>query len=121
VGRFFCFTGRHWGAQARLCATLGVFAARDAKYLASGRGYVISALRAVRQKRKNPMPILKWTSAIVVCAGLAACGDTTGEQALVGAGAGVGAALLLDTNPFATAAIGAAGSVIYCEQNPGKC
>ncbi|MCI5095991.1 MAG: hypothetical protein MRY77_06735 [Rhodobacteraceae bacterium] len=56
-----------------------------------------------------------------LCAGLAACGDTTGEQALYGAGAGVAGSALLDGNLVAGAALGAAANVIYCTENPGKC
>lgn len=60
-------------------------------------------------------------AAVAVCAGLAACGDTVGEQAILGAGAGAATAVVLDTNVGAGAAIGAAGNVLYCKQNPSKC
>lgn len=56
-----------------------------------------------------------------LCAGLAACGDTTGEQALFGAGAGAVGASVLDANPVAGAAVGAAANILYCKENPGKC
>ncbi|UWQ90264.1 hypothetical protein QEZ52_15995 [Aliisedimentitalea scapharcae] len=52
---------------------------------------------------------------------LGACGDTTGEQALYGAGAGVVGSALLDGNLVAGAAVGAAANVIYCAENPSKC
>lgn len=52
---------------------------------------------------------------------LAACGDTTGEQLLYGAGAGAAGSALLDGNIVAGAAVGAAGNVLYCKENPGKC
>lgn len=52
---------------------------------------------------------------------LAGCGDTLGEQALIGAGAGAGTAVLLDGDVAAGAAIGAAGNVLYCQQYPSKC
>ena len=53
--------------------------------------------------------------------GLSACGDTFGEQALIGAGAGTAAAAVLDGNLVAGAVVGAAGNVVYCKQNPSKC
>ena len=62
-----------------------------------------------------------WIAAAATSLTLAACGETTGEQALIGAGAGAGASILLDTNPIATAAVGAAGNVLYCQQYPSKC
>lgn len=58
---------------------------------------------------------------LALCAGVAACGDTLGEQALFGAGAGAGTAAVLDGDLLAGAAIGAAGNVLYCQENPGKC
>ena len=56
-----------------------------------------------------------------VCAALAACGDTTQEQALYGAGAGLAGSLLVVGNPVLGAAAGAAGNLFYCNENPGKC
>jgi len=53
--------------------------------------------------------------ALVLCAGLAACGDSVGEQALVGAGAGVLGSAVLDSDPFVGAAAGAAANVFYCQ------
>jgi len=53
--------------------------------------------------------------AIAVCAGLAACGDSTGEQALLGGGAGALGAAVLSADPFFGAAVGAAGNVLYCK------
>ena len=58
---------------------------------------------------------------LALCAGLAACGDNTTERVLYGGGAGLAGSLLLDTNPVAGAAVGAAANVIYCEENPGRC
>ena len=52
---------------------------------------------------------------------LAACGDTFAEQSLLGAGAGAGAAALLDGNIAAGALVGAAGNVAYCNQYPERC
>jgi hypothetical protein len=65
---------------------------------------------------------IKYTwMALALCSGLAACGDTVGEQALYGAGAGFAGTALLDGNVVAGAAVGAAANVVYCQQNPGKC
>ena len=60
-------------------------------------------------------------AALGLCAGLAACGDNTMEQALYGGGAGMVGSALLDGNLVAGAAVGAAANVIYCTENPGKC
>lgn len=49
------------------------------------------------------------------CAGLAACGDTTGEQAILGGGAGAVGAAVLSADPLFGAAVGAAGNVLYCK------
>ena len=59
--------------------------------------------------------------ALALCGGLSACGDSAGEQALYGGAAGVAGAAVLDTNPLAGAAVGAAANLAYCNQNPGKC
>ncbi|MWB77850.1 hypothetical protein GLS40_07430 [Pseudooceanicola sp. 216_PA32_1] len=59
-----------------------------------------------------------------ICAGLSACGDTFGNQALVGAGAGaVGGAVLGEgTRGLAAGAvIGATANVAYCRQFPHRC
>ena len=53
--------------------------------------------------------------------GLAACGDTLGEQAVGGGAVGVGAAALTGGNLIQGAAIGAAGNVAYCQLYPGRC
>lgn len=63
----------------------------------------------------------KIITAIALCAGLAACGDSTGEQALYGAGAGYLGSLIVDGDPLLGAAAGAAANVLYCEAGPGKC
>lgn len=64
--------------------------------------------------------VSKWI-AMVGFAGLVACGDSTGEQALYGAGAGFVGAAVLDTNVVGGAAAGAAANILYCDLNPGKC
>nr|WP_245626842.1 hypothetical protein [Aestuariivita boseongensis] len=53
--------------------------------------------------------------------GLAACGDTAGEQALIGGAVGAGTAAVVNGNLVAGAAVGAAGNILYCQQNPSKC
>ena len=56
-----------------------------------------------------------------LCGGLAACGETIGEQALGGAAVGAGAATITSGSIATGAAVGAAGNIAYCELNPGKC
>lgn len=58
---------------------------------------------------------------LALCGGLAACGDTFGEQALYGAGAGAGTAALVDGNIYTGAALGAAANVLFCQHNPSRC
>ena len=65
--------------------------------------------------------LLKSSLALALVGGLAACGDTVGEQALFGAGAGAGTAAVLDGNVLGGAALGAGANVLYCQENPGKC
>ena len=55
--------------------------------------------------------------ALGATAGLAACGNTIGEQGLGGAGA----AAVTGGSLAQGAAIGAAANVGYCQLNPGKC
>lgn len=59
--------------------------------------------------------------ALAACAGLAACGDTAGEQALYGAGTGYLGAALLDGDRTVGAAAGAAANVLYCQRHPEDC
>ncbi|NVO54515.1 hypothetical protein HW561_01765 [Rhodobacteraceae bacterium B1Z28] len=61
------------------------------------------------------MQISRLFLVMATCAGLAACGDTTGEQALLGGGAGAVGAAVLSADPLFGAAIGAAGNVLYCK------
>lgn len=67
--------------------------------------------------------MLKTTFAIgfALCTTLAACGDTTGERLVYGAGAGAAGAAVLDGNVAAGAAVGAAANLLYCEENPHRC
>jgi hypothetical protein len=53
--------------------------------------------------------------------GLAACGDTLGEQALLGGAAGGGAAVAAGGDPLTGAAVGAAANVAYCQTYPERC
>ncbi|MBO9477334.1 hypothetical protein J7382_07300 [Shimia sp. R11_0] len=52
---------------------------------------------------------------------LAACGDTFGEQALIGAGAGTATAAVVGGNLAAGAVVGSAANVVYCKEFPEKC
>ncbi|WP_293574787.1 hypothetical protein [Phaeobacter sp.] len=63
-------------------------------------------------------PIL---AALALCSTLVACGDTTGEQVVYGAGAGALGSALLDGNLVTGAAVGAAANVIFCKENPSRC
>lgn len=55
-----------------------------------------------------------------LCA-LAACGDTLGEQALLGGAAGAGTAVVTDGNAITGAAVGAAANIAYCQAYPERC
>jgi len=66
------------------------------------------------------MPI-KTSIAATLLLALAACGDTAAEQAIIGAGAGAGAAILTGGDVVTSAAGGAAANVVYCQTNPDKC
>ncbi|SFT47687.1 hypothetical protein [Sedimentitalea nanhaiensis] len=63
----------------------------------------------------------KTTAVLALLGGLAGCGDTVGEQALLGAGAGAGTAAVLNGSVLGGAALGAGANVLYCQENPGKC
>ncbi|GGE34641.1 hypothetical protein GCM10011360_23130 [Primorskyibacter flagellatus] len=54
-------------------------------------------------------------------AGLAACGDTVGEQALAGGGTGAAAAALTGGNVGTGALVGAGANIAYCQTNPSAC
>lgn len=56
-----------------------------------------------------------------LCAAVSGCGETTGEQVVFGAGAGALGSALLDGNLVTGAAIGVAGNLIYCKENPSRC
>lgn len=57
----------------------------------------------------------------VLLAGLAACGNTVGEQALFGGAAGVGVAALTGGDPVVGGLIGAGGNVAFCQAYPHRC
>ena len=61
--------------------------------------------------------MLRWP-----CWALHACGDTFGQQALIGAGAGAGTAavVVLDGNVATGALVGAAGNVALLPELPRK-
>lgn len=67
------------------------------------------------------MQFKNWALALAAIAGLSACGDTLGEQALLGAGAGAGTAILLEGDTTTGAIVGAAANVAYCRSYPGRC
>lgn len=57
----------------------------------------------------------------VLVFGLAACGDTLGEQALFGAGTGAVAGAVVGGDPLTGAVIGAGGNVAFCQLYPERC
>lgn len=58
---------------------------------------------------------------LAICLGLAACGETTGEQVLIGGTVGAGAAAVAGESIAAGAAIGAAGNLLACESELADC
>ncbi|MCE0506760.1 MULTISPECIES: hypothetical protein [unclassified Roseivivax] len=60
-------------------------------------------------------------SAVFALLGLAACGDTLGEQALIGGAAGAGTAAATGGDATTGAVVGAAGNVAYCRTYPNRC
>ena len=52
---------------------------------------------------------------------LGGCGDTFGEQAILGAGAGTAGAVVTNVNPITGAVLGAAANVAYCKEFPSRC
>ena len=67
------------------------------------------------------MSIKLWAILGATTLGLAACGETAGDQALIGGAAGAGVAILTDGSPLKGAAVGAAGNFLYCQAYPSKC
>lgn len=66
---------------------------------------------------------MRYTIILGLCGllGLSACGDTLGEQALMGAGAGALAVGVAGGDPLLGAAGGAVANALWCKQNPGQC
>ena len=67
------------------------------------------------------MDIRTWAIALGAALSLSACGDSFSDQALIGAGAGGAAAVVLDGKPFTGAVLGAAGNLLYCQTHPSEC
>lgn len=67
------------------------------------------------------MDITKIMVALGLCAGLSACGETAGEQALYGGAAGVVGSALIDGDLVTGAAVGAAGNLLYCQTGQRRC
>ncbi|MEM9844550.1 MAG: hypothetical protein AAF965_11535 [Pseudomonadota bacterium] len=60
-------------------------------------------------------------SALAVSLGLAACGDTLAEQAVLGGAAGAGVAAVAGGAVLTGAAVGAAGNVAICQFGEINC
>lgn len=58
---------------------------------------------------------------VVAAVGLSACGDTLGEQALYGAGAGAATAIVIDGDIATGAVVGGVANVAYCQSYPERC
>lgn len=67
------------------------------------------------------MQTLRISFAILAMFLLASCGDTLGEQAVVGMGAGGAAAMVLEKDAITGAAVGAATNIAYCRTYPSRC
>lgn len=80
------------------------------------RGRLHSSIRGVEH-----MQIRTIIFAVGLAGVLAACGETVGEQAIVGGAAGAGTSLVLDGDIVTGAAVGAAGNVLYCQRFPERC
>ena len=65
--------------------------------------------------------IAKLAAALGLTLSVAACGDTLGEQALIGGAVGGGAAAAADGNVATGAVVGAAGNVAFCQTYPNRC
>lgn len=59
--------------------------------------------------------------AVVAAVGLVACGDTVGEQAIIGGAVGAGAAAITSGSIVTGVAVGAAGNVLACELDIADC
>lgn len=73
------------------------------------------------RKLQNKQPKIASAIAAIALLGLAACGDTVPEQALLGGGAGAVTGAVVGGSVITGAAVGAAGNVVYCQAYPGRC
>jgi osmotically inducible lipoprotein OsmB len=71
--------------------------------------------------QRHRISIYRLSFGFAVLAALGACGDTLGEQAVFGAGAGGAAAVALDVNILTGAAVGVATNMAYCSRYPSRC
>ncbi|WP_092065163.1 hypothetical protein [Poseidonocella pacifica] len=62
-----------------------------------------------------------WIAALVCTLGLAACGDTLGEQVIYGAGAGAAASAATGGDLATGAVVGGAANAAYCQSGRGNC
>lgn len=58
---------------------------------------------------------------VCLCGALGACGEDLPQQAVLGGAAGALGAVVVDGDPVAGAAIGAAGNALYCQTYPTRC
>ncbi len=63
----------------------------------------------------------KLALALAAALGLAACGDTVGQQAAIGAGAGALTAAVVNGNLVTGALIAGGANVAYCQIHPNQC
>ncbi|WP_108884978.1 hypothetical protein [Pseudoprimorskyibacter insulae] len=67
------------------------------------------------------MRSLRIGTVLIALTALGACGDTLGEQAILGAGAGTAGAVVTNGDPVTGAVVGAAANVAYCRKYPSRC
>lgn len=74
-----------------------------------------------KSQGQYPMHLKFSSLALVAVLGLAACGDTVGEQALFGGAAGIGAAAITGGDIATGAVVGAGASVAACQAGLVNC
>ena len=79
------------------------------------------AIQSVYEQRKKNMAFKPVILATVAALGLAACGDTVAERAVIGGAVGAGAGAVTGGSIVGGAAIGAAGNVLACELDSVDC
>ncbi|MEO0379916.1 MAG: hypothetical protein AAF252_06565 [Pseudomonadota bacterium] len=67
------------------------------------------------------MGIKSVTFALIAALGVAACGDTVAEQAVIGGAVGAGAAAVTSGSIVTGVAVGAAGNILACELDIANC